>query len=401
MAWLKLTSKALYLMKGGKYASKVTLAQRDATKRSLSVPLNWFQGNSSDIPGAMIVSFRNNSPEPPPYTSFKITSYPQGGVQVDRRFTVEGTADVNNAGKPVLLTIDGLYKTTGPAVGKDGRWQVAFLFTQPGNRRLNLSVGGDSAEVAIAVCSPLRFSLNGSVGRGGRNLAGDVVAVKQQLLDLGFNWLRVNGSVDTGTVNAIKLFQAIANGRQHFSSRPGSGVDGRVDPNGFTHRWLQARNAPRWELMPIEGEGFFNHERKDNRDNHDYGTSWMAQTLIAAGKTYQASYRKSRPQATRIVINDVSVPYGGDTPDHYGHETGLSCDLLLPHKNGNYGTISWTSSSYDRNAMRAMLKALRQQSLSTLIYFNDTQLIREGLCVRARAHDDHAHFEIKPPRRLD
>jgi N-acetylmuramoyl-L-alanine amidase len=56
MSWLKLTSKALYLMQGGteQYISKVAL---DSTGNSttLDVPLDWFTGSTSNLPRTMIV----------------------------------------------------------------------------------------------------------------------------------------------------------------------------------------------------------------------------------------------------------------------------------------------------------------------------------------------------------
>jgi murein endopeptidase len=154
--------------------------------------------------------------------------------------------------------------------------------------------------------------------------------------------------------------------------------------------------------MPLEGEGFFNYERFDEKDQHDYGTSWMSATIVAAGKTYQTTYRNARPQVSRLAINDVSLPYGGDTPQHAGHETGLSCDVLLPilpekdTQKLEYGT-DWRNANYDRTTMRAILKAIQQQPMVQYILFNDPTFIAEGLCSPASGHDNHAHFELKVP----
>jgi hypothetical protein len=67
MTWLKLTKEALYLMKGGtnKYLEKVNLAELDNQEFKVNVPLQWFDGDDSDVPSNMILSLEP-SEEPPP-----------------------------------------------------------------------------------------------------------------------------------------------------------------------------------------------------------------------------------------------------------------------------------------------------------------------------------------------
>ncbi|MFN6569249.1 hypothetical protein [Dendronalium sp. ChiSLP03b] len=77
----------------------------------------------------------------------------------------------------------------------------------------------------------------------------------------------------------------------------------------------------------------------------------------------------------------------------------MMCDVFLPKKNGNFGGIFWFSSEYDRDATRAILKSIRKQKLVRTVFFNDPQLITEGLCKLASGHDHHIHFEINPPVR--
>ena len=89
--------------------------------------------------------------------------------------------------------------------------------------------------------------LSGSVGSGGRNRFGDVLAV-QTLLNkfivvgslTGVEPLAPSGSVDSRTVSAIRAFQ-----RQFVRMRR---PDGRVDPNGPT---LRALNGPALAPAPL------------------------------------------------------------------------------------------------------------------------------------------------------
>jgi len=242
---------------------------------------------------------------------------------------------------------------------------------------------------------PIQLQLSGTVGRGGANRADDVVRVKQRLKALGFDWFNDGSEVDAGFLQAIKLFQSIINGLTDL------GGDGIIDVNEGTHQWLQAANAPRWMAMPIEGVGYINYERKDNNDNHDYGTSWLADVIVEAGQYFEQNYRRGNSAITPMPINDVSVPHGGRTQDHAGHQCGNACDVYLPRKDGGYGAV-WDQEGYDRDTARAIIKALRAQPLvlKDRLFFNDSQLISEGLCRALRGHHHHIHFEIGVPDKV-
>jgi hypothetical protein len=257
----------------------------------------------------------------------------------------------------------------------------------------------DAIAAAVTLGSRIRFGLSGSVGKNGGNAATDVLAVRERLRELGFDWIAADAhGVDNTLIKAIKLFQAIVRG--HHSVSGHRDVDGRIDVDGTTYRWLQAVNAPRWELMP-EGsaaEGFTNIERADPNDTHDYGTNWMADTIREAGAAYRQAHLTATPGAALLTINDVSLPQGGNTPDHSGHETGLDCDIRLPRTDGSApGNTTVTHALYDRDAMRAMLVAIRGTRLFARAFLQDPVLIGEGLCQDVAGHRDHAHFEILPP----
>jgi hypothetical protein len=197
-------------------------------------------------------------------------------------------------------------------------------------------------------------------------------------------------------VNAIRLFQGIINGHQRVG---GKGVDGVVDVGRLTHRWLQAINAPSWQLMPRGSlkEGFINSERIDRVDKHDFGTSWMAECIRRIATRYRTDYLENQTLAAPLGINDVSLPYGGNSPDHRGHETGLACDLRLPRRSGKVGYVTITNPHYDRQAARAMVLAVHAEPLVSRVLFNDPELVRDSVCQAVKGHHNHIHFEINPP----
>jgi len=235
-------------------------------------------------------------------------------------------------------------------------------------------------------------TIAGPVGADATNKPSDVRAVRERLVDLGFTWVQGPPVVDAVLTHTLKLVRSILLG-QHIVGGPG-----RVEIDAA---WLADNGvAPRWVRMSARGLGFVNHERADLLDNHDFGTHWMDQTIRAAGADYERAHRLPNGAAV-LTVNDVSIPRGGDTPDHSGHECGLACDLRLPRTDGHAGGLLYTDPLYDRNAARAQLTALHAQPLVKRVLFNDPVLVSEGLCWRARKHDDHIHFEITPGARRE
>lgn len=239
----------------------------------------------------------------------------------------------------------------------------------------------------------INIPLTGSVGTAGQNRPQDVLTIKRRLTELGFDWLSITSTVDSGLVSTIRLFQSIIQGHTKVIG------DGRIDVNGLTHTWLQAANTPNWQQMPASApaQGFRNFELEDTADTHDYGVNWLADSLLNAAQVYHNDYLVSHPHAALLTLNDTSLPRGGDTPNHAGHETGIASDLRLPHKDGTSGGITYENADYDRMAARAMIIALRNQPLAHIIFFNDKVLIAENLCSPLIGHNDHFHFQIDPP----
>ena len=78
----------------------------------------------------------------------------------------------------------------------------------------------------------------------------------------------------------------------------------------------------------------------------------------------------------------------------------MASDIRLPRKDGNVGGITVDDQAFDRAAMRALIQAFRAQPEASRVFLNDEKLIQEGLCQSVTGHDNHAHFEIKPPQRV-
>jgi hypothetical protein len=250
----------------------------------------------------------------------------------------------------------------------------------------------------VTVVNPDRIEIKGSVGSGGLNNSTDVIIIKTRLQALGFNgFAPYTSMVDQKLIRAIKLFQSIIQGSTSLIG------DGKIDPNGPTLRWLNASNAPRWGKLCPEGKGFINIEAIETWDFHDFGRSWLDQAIIEIGEKYENTYRKGNASISPMLVNDVSLKHGGDTPDHAGHETGNAVDLRLPTKGGDLQTVinTWNDIRYDRQAALALLRIINAHPLFKRAFFNDHQAIGAGLCSHANGHDNHIHFEIKTPAIVD
>lgn len=409
--WIKETDNAIYLMDGAHYIQKI-----DKTPHTGQVEGETFFRtqelrkwlSSDESPGFFLVSVGTGTSEPKPappplMQGIKITKVPSQ-VKIYHPYQIAGTASKDLVNKPVELYIDNspspAAKTT---VNENQQWLLQSIFlaiSKPQVRRLRV-VAGNATEIASLTVTPYieshpgakRLNLSSSVGSGGANRPSDVQQVRERLIALGYKFA---GDNYEKLVQAIRLFQAIISGRTSVQ-----GMDGRIDLSGRTRRFLEAANAPQWMLMPSKGKGFYNFEVIEQiNDDHDYGIDWMSNVIRAAGIHYDLSYRKNRNDISPIAINDVSLPEGGDTIDHRGHETGNAGDIALPRLGGSFGGIQWsTEGVYDRAATKAILQSLRAQPWvnKAKLYFNDPVLTAQGLCINFPGHNNHIHFEVLVP----
>jgi hypothetical protein len=343
---------------------------------------------------------------PPLPDTLQVTSFPKE-VEVGQSFRIEGTAAAADKGKKLTVLIDNQFPLDDIKIEEGGEWKAEFVFLQAGDRIVKIAIDNQSVEIKIKASPPkatgaVTLNLTGSVGLGGINRTADKIAVKQRLHSLGYTFVGDPNSaaLNTGFILAIKLFQSIIAGRETL------GGDGRIDVDNTTQKWLEAANAPRWQTMPDSNPSIslINHEKNQTNDDHDFGTSWLADAILEIAADYHNTFRVSNPSSAAFSINDVSKPTGGDTPQHAGHETGLMCDVRLPRTDGQHGGITWESGNFDRTAARALIKAMRRQKLVSQVLFNDATLRNETflgqkLCNFAPGHDDHIHFAIRPPVR--
>jgi GH24 family phage-related lysozyme (muramidase) len=320
-----------------------------------------------------------------------LIKYPTS-VKVSERFVIVGK--FYDGDKSLKVIADGKFPLPDCKV-KDGVIDYELTLNTVGSRNIAFKYLAHSASVDIAVIDSSNLGLKGSVGQGGKNNHSDVKSVQQRLKDLGYPIGDVDGICGNKTIQMIRLFQSIISGQSTVNG------DGRVDVNGKTHQWLQAKNAPKWQVMPNTNAAisFRNQELEETWDHHDYGTNWLTEMVLWIAKDYHNTYRSKAKGSSAFSINDASLPHGGNTPDHSGHETGLAVDIFLPRKDGLNGGIDYLDSRYDRAASEAVLRSINRCPLvnKSRIFFNDPYLVQKGLCKSVRGHHHHYHVEVIVP----
>lgn len=258
--------------------------------------------------------------------------------------------------------------------------------------------------------------LTGSVGTGTakkglpHNAAADVTAVRDRLVELGYDWISgITSGTDAEFVRAIKLFQSICAGHHKFDTG-----DGRVDVEGNTHRWLAAENAPGW--VKIFGKSGIGWRCTSDfvEDNGGFTTTWMMEAINAAGIEYTG--RLLRSGLTRAInappmwVRECSPRKGGRAVGHGSHQTGLDVDMRLPllppdeRKWDDLGRKGYNDPRFDRPAGQTQLEAIKAGMSPKLVLFNDPAFIRLRLCQddkELKTHDQHFHIRIKPPVRKE
>ncbi|KWW98721.1 Peptidoglycan-binding domain 1 protein [Carbonactinospora thermoautotrophica] len=194
-----------------------------------------------------------------------------------------------------------------------------------------------------------------------------VQAVQHELNQKRRAGLPVNGVFDSRTTAAVKALQ----------SAVGLPADGVVDAT--TWKYLT------WHYEQPNSPYTCGYRTADKR----WGTAAaVAQTEWAASQV--------AGRFGKVAIGDLSLRYGGGYGGHRSHRVGLDVDLRPMRDNNDQcrsGT-TWRQAAYDRAATRELVKALRATGHVKVIFFNDPQLIREGLTRHWKGHDDHLHVRF-------
>ncbi|MFI9005599.1 penicillin-insensitive murein endopeptidase [Actinosynnema sp. NPDC053489] len=182
----------------------------------------------------------------------------------------------------------------------------------------------------------------------------------------------VTGAFDAATRAAVVAFQ------QHA----GITADGIAGPTTW-------RNLLWHYDYPDFAAGLCDQD-PDGNGTADWGTGAAIGQLEAAARAFAGAGRG------RVPLGDAGFEHGGDIPGHASHEDGLDVDLWPIRTDDGQctaGRITWQSTTYDRDATRRLVQAIRAAAPGhvKLVFFNDPVLISEGLTSQYPNHDNHLH----------
>ncbi|MEV6103516.1 penicillin-insensitive murein endopeptidase [Streptomyces sp. NPDC051940] len=251
-------------------------------------------------------------------------------VATDGVFGSGTTTAVRNVQTAKGLTVDGI---VGPAT-----WGALAVTVQSGSN-------GSAVKA-------LQYQLNAKRGAG----------------------LVVDGAFGPATDSAVRSFQ----------SHAGIGVDGVVGPTTWKNLL--------WHYENVNfGTGTMCAQSPDGNANAHWGTASGVGQLEAGAASFAGTGNGKLP------VGDSGFEHGGAIPGHASHQDGLDFDVWPIRTDSaqcTAGRITWQSSTYDRAATRQLVQAIRAAAPGhvKLIFFNDPQLIAEGLTTQYANHDNHLHI---------
>ncbi|HET9380892.1 MAG TPA: penicillin-insensitive murein endopeptidase [Streptomyces sp.] len=204
-----------------------------------------------------------------------------------------------------------------------------------------------------------------------------VKALQSQLNAKRGAGLTVDGAFGAGTASAVRTFQ----------SHAGITADGIVGPTTWKNLL--------WHYENINfGPGTMCAKSPDGNAGAHWATAGAVAQLEAAAAAFAGTGNGALP------VGDAGFEHGGDIPGHASHEVGMDIDVWPVRTDSAQCTasrITWESGTYDRAATRMLVQEIRAKAPGhvALVFFNDPQLIAEGLTTSYANHDNHLHIRYQ------
>jgi cytidyltransferase-like protein len=149
--------------------------------------------------------------------------------------------------------------------------------------------------------------------------------------------------------------------------------------------------------LPLEGPDWVtwnpNTDSRPNLHGRLYGNEHTIRTIIEV----LAQYRKTYPNAPRVVVGDISLHHGGVMDQHLSHQNGLDVDIYYPRRDG-WLQAPTSTSQIDRRLAQHLLDGFVAAGASTIFVGYSTDLRGpHDIVFPYPNHDDHMHVRFRNP----
>ncbi len=129
-----------------------------------------------------------------------------------------------------------------------------------------------------------------------------------------------------------------------------------------------------------------------NPSTKSYTAPITACALARLTQTWRERFCTNNNSSCQLAFGNVSHPelekFG--RPRHQTHTHGNCVDIRPIRDSGNQ-PVEWSHGNYNRSQTRNLLNLLKEMGAES-VYFNDPQMISDGLSSRMGGHDNHIHF---------
>ncbi len=130
---------------------------------------------------------------------------------------------------------------------------------------------------------------------------------------------------------------------------------------------------------------------------------WGTDTLIRNVLCVLDQYRIARPEATRVLVGDLSLPTGGPFGREYGglghssHQNGLDVDIYYPRKD-RQETAATSVNEIDRALSQELVNRFVALGAIKIFVGRNTKITGPPEVITyAAKHDDHLHVRFAKP----
>jgi hypothetical protein len=149
--------------------------------------------------------------------------------------------------------------------------------------------------------------------------------------------------------------------------------------------------------LPVEGPDWVtwnpNTDSRPNLPGRLYGHEHTIRAIIEV----LAAYRKTHPNAPRVVVGDISLRAGGVMDQHVSHQNGLDVDVYYPRGDGRLQAPTSTA-QIDRRLSQDLLDGFVAAGASMIFvgYAIDLRGPRD-VVVPYPNHENHMHVRFRNP----